>query len=148
MKLDELERLAGAGPEQGWGGYWFHRRLLARRLAPVCQITYGRTARVAMSPYGPIRLTLDENLLAIPANRMAFRSEEQGTRLLENQCIVEMKFRFEMPLIFKLLAEEFGLNPQPVSKYRLAVGALKLVPEPVSQSNEQLSSDTTICLTS
>ncbi len=126
VKLDELERLTNADPERGWAGYWFHRRLLARSLKARCQISYHRTARVAMTKYGPIRLTLDENLSALPAVGLWF-SEQNCTRLLENQNILELKFRCEMPVLFKYLVEEFALNPQPVSKYRLAAAALGLV---------------------
>ena len=126
VKLDELEHLASAEPERGWAGYWFHRRLLARRLEARCQISYHRTARVAMSKYGPIRLTLDKNLRAVPAAGLWF-SEQTGTCLLENQNILELKFRCEMPVLFKYLVEEFALNPQSISKYRLAASGLGLV---------------------
>jgi hypothetical protein len=125
VKLDELERLADADPERDWAGYWFHRRLLTRGLGPLCQISYRRTARVSMTNYGPIRLTLDSNLRAAPATGLWFR-ENDGTRLLENQFILEMKFRAEMPVFFKQLVEEFALNPQPFSKYRFAAAALGL----------------------
>jgi hypothetical protein len=126
VKLDELERLTNADPERSWAGYWFHRRLLSRGLEPLCQISYDRTARIAMTPHGPIRLTLDENLRVLPAAGLWF-SEQNGTCLLENQIILELKFRCEMPVLFKYLVEEFALNPQPVSKYRLAAAALGLV---------------------
>ena len=126
VEFDELARLANADPEPGWAGYWFHRRLLARGLGPRCQISYHRTARIAMTRYGPTRLTLDENLRALPAAGLWF-SEQKGTCLLENQIILELKFRCEMPVLFKYLVEEFALNPQPVSKYRLAAVALGLV---------------------
>jgi len=79
-----------------------------------------------MTQYGPIRLTLDENLRALPGAGL-WLSRQQGTCLLENQNILELKFRCEMPVQFKYLVEEFALNPQPVSKYRLAAAALGLV---------------------
>ncbi len=134
VKLDELERLSDAEPERSWAGYWFHRRLLARSLEARCQISYHRTARVAMSRHGPIRLTLDENLRALPAAGLWF-NEKNGARLLENQNILELKFRCEMPVLFKYLVEEFALSPQPVSKYRLAATALGLVTTASSPDN-------------
>src|SRR6185503_9499011 len=106
VKLEELERLANAEPERSWAGYWFHRRLLARGLEPLCQISYHRTARIAMTQYVPIRLTLDEHLSALPAAGLWF-SDQKGTCLLENQNILELKFRWEMPVLFKYLVEEF-----------------------------------------
>ena len=126
VKLDELQHLVRDDPERGWAGYWFHRRLLARSLKARCQISYHRTARVALTQYGPIRLTLDENLRALSADGLWF-SDQNGTCLLENQNILELKFRCEMPVLFKYLVEEFALNPQPISKYRLAATALGLV---------------------
>jgi hypothetical protein len=76
IKLDELERLAAESPERGWPGFWFHRRFLARRLEPVCKISYHRAARVAMTGHGPIRLTLDENLRALPVTGLGFGEDE------------------------------------------------------------------------
>ena len=127
---DELQRLADAEPDRDWVGGWFHNRLLARRLRPVCQISYNRTARVAMTNYGPIRLTLDDGIRVLQAGGLLFNNSGDGTVLSEQNIILELKYRFEMPALFKLLTEEFALNPHPVSKYRLAVVALGFVPEP------------------
>lgn len=44
--------------------------------------------------------------------------------------VLELKFRCAMPALFKLLVEEFALNPEPFSKYRLAAAALNLVRDP------------------
>ena len=131
---DELERLTNARPEPGWAGHWFHRRLLARSLEPRCQISYHRTARVAMTRYGPIRLTLDADLRAVPVSGLGF-CEQDGVSLLEDQHILELKFRCEMPVLFKYLVEEFALNPQPISKYRLAAATLGLVPAASTADN-------------
>lgn len=126
VKLDELERLAETEARHDWPGYWFHRRLLARGLSPVCQISYSRTARVAMTTYGPIRLTLDENLRALPAAGLWF-SEQEALPVMNDQVILELKFRYGMPALFKYLVEEFALTPRPFSKYRQAAATLGLV---------------------
>jgi len=76
-----------------------------------------------MTRYGPIRLTLDEDLCAMPANDLVFNTAKEGMLLSKDQVVLELKFRYEMPLLFKLLVEEFALNPQPVSKYRLSMEA-------------------------
>jgi hypothetical protein len=136
-RLDELERLADAAPERSWTGYWFQRRLQMRGLAPVCQISYDRVARVAMTHYGPIRLTLDDNLRALPVAGLGF-SDQEGAPILEKQIILELKFRYEMPVLFKNLAEEFALDSQPFSKYRLAAAALELVTVPVADPHQNL----------
>jgi hypothetical protein len=125
VELGDLERLTWADLQSDWTGFWFHRRLLARKLGPLCQVSYDRTARVAMTQYGPIRLTLDEDLCARPADGLYF-SAPGGTPISPDQVILELKFRYAMPTLFKYLVEEFTLNQQTLSKYRLAVTALDL----------------------
>jgi len=147
VKLEELARLTGAETQRDWAGHWFLQRLLARRLQPACQISYRRTARVARTGYGPIRLTLDNDIRALPASGFAFHNGEKGTRLLENQVILELKYRFATPVLFKLLVEEFALNPQPISKYRLAAVALGLVADSSSNFPAIINSETFLCLT-
>ena len=137
--LNELERFSGDGVGDSWAGRWFHRRLQARQLGAICQISYRRTALVAMTDLGPIRLTMDHDLHAQPAAGVWFH-EAQGTRLLEDQMILELKFRREMPLQFKRLVEEFQLNPQPFSKYRRAVTTLGLVSDRATEIKSNFDS--------
>ncbi len=131
VRLEELNRIAGTEPDRCWGGYWFHRRILKRQLSPVCRVSYQRTARVAMTQYGPIRLTLDENLRGAPATCLEF-GNPPGNILLAERTMLEMKFRYAMPLMFKNLAEEFALTSRRFSKYRFAAATLQLV----NSSNE------------
>jgi hypothetical protein len=133
VAVDELKRLGDAEVEDDWAGYWFHRRLLARALKPVCQISYLRTARVSMTGRGPIRLTLDQNIRALPVGGVAFDHFTEGALLSEEHCILELKYIRDMPAVFKHLVEEFALNPQRVSKYRLAASALGCVAKGVSE---------------
>lgn len=139
ISLGTLERLNAEVPERGWAGHWFHRRLSARRLGAICQISYWRTARVALTNYGPMRLTLDYDLRAQPAAGLWF-SEAEGRLILPDHVILELKFRAEMPLCFKQLVERFALNSQPISKYRRAVASLGLLPQSAVeiQPNENL----------
>ena len=130
VRQKRLEQLSEPETGPAWAGYWFHRRLLARGLTSVCQIAYHRTARVAMTDLGPIRLTLDENVRAMPAAGLLF-SEAQGELILKDQIILELKFRYSMPAQFKYLVEEFALNARPFSKYRQAATALELVTRPM-----------------
>ena len=146
IKLDELKRLGDSEPEPGWTGFWYHQRLLARRLNPVCRISYRRTARVAMTGHGPIRLTLDDDIRALGANRLVFNGDKEGMRLSEEQIIIELKYSCEIPVLFKLLVEEFALNPQPISKYRLAAVALGLVTESISNAPANRHLDAPLCL--
>lgn len=127
VPLDELPRL-GSAPDswpQGWQGAWFGERIAARRLTPVCQVAYDRVARVAATPYGIARLTLDAHVRAWPVDGFAFR-DTSPEPVLSDRIILELKFRIEMPAVFKGLVEEFRLNPAPVSKYRMSITALGL----------------------
>src|SRR5688500_13844898 len=73
----EIKRLSAMTPDPSWLGSWYHRRVLLRGLKPICQISYERTARVAMTSSGPVRLTLDENLRALPAREYHFQPDEE-----------------------------------------------------------------------
>lgn len=104
---------------------WFERRLEARGLRPVWQISYQRTARELTTNQGPIRLTLDRQLAAVAIDSIAFR-DTPPIPLFDNQeMILELKFRQAMPELFGDLIAEFGLEPQPVSKFRLAAAVLQ-----------------------
>jgi hypothetical protein len=137
VEIDELERLREPEAEPGWPGFWFHQRLLARRLRPVCQIGYRRTARVSTTTYGLIRLTIDHDIQARPVQDLGFDDLTPPAPLLSDQVIVEMKFRVALPAAFKELVERFVLNPGRISKYRLAAVALGFVPEPVGGTGEK-----------
>ncbi len=124
IPVAELARLEAAEAERGWEGYWFHRRLLARGLKPVCQISYHRTARASMTGQGPIRLTLDEDVRALPLGGLAFDHFLTGLPVMPDKAVLELKFVRDVPAVFKHLIEEFGLVPRRVSKFRLTGAAL------------------------
>jgi hypothetical protein len=107
----------------GWAGEWFRRRIEVRRLAPVCQLSYDRMARVAETSLGPIRLTIDEHLHAATFESMTL-TPHRGVRLADVPAIVELKYRVSMPALFKALMEDFALTPVRLSKYRLGQAAL------------------------
>ncbi len=131
--LAHLESGADAWPDD-WPGAWFGHRLAARRLAPVCQVAYNRVARLASTPYGFARLTMDEHLEAWPTRRREFQ-DGSSQPVLEDKVILELKYRVGMPAVFKALVEEFGLQPAPVSKYRLSMAALGLASDPASEES-------------
>jgi hypothetical protein len=127
----EIRRLSDMQPDPQWLGSWYHRRVLLRGLKPICQISYERTARVASTPSGPVRLTLDENLRATPARQYVFQPDEGTLKVAPANVVMELKYRGDTPVIFKELIEKFALSPRKMSKYRLAAVALGLVPENV-----------------
>jgi hypothetical protein len=145
----DLFRLAGNHVDSEWKGAWFQKRLQTRRFAPVIQISYRRTARIAETETGTIRLTIDEDLRAIPAASLSLRRFGCGDRVMDNQAIVEFKFRVAMPTVFKQLVEQFGIKPQRVSKYRMAAPAVGIVsPLPYNSKTETDESEVALCLPS
>ena len=129
--IDALARLEHDEADAGWVGHWFHRRLLVRRLHPVCQVTYDRTARIARTAEGLVRLTLDSNLRATPIDAPAFAANA-GEEFLAGHNILELKYHARVPAVFRRLIEQFALKPQTASKYRLAAAAVRHPQQTVS----------------
>ena len=123
VSLDSIETLSEPVADREWPGEWFHRRLLLRQIRPVCELSYARVARFARTAEGPARLTLDEEVRVVPARHPRF-SGDTGALVVPGQMILELKYRYRVPAIFKRLVEEFSLEPQRVSKYRLGMTAL------------------------
>jgi hypothetical protein len=124
----ELAHLEQPLLAQAWPGAWFRHKTGARQLRPVCQIDYQRTARVLATPSGPIRLTLDEAICAMPIRDQRFQ-ERTHSNALTDRVVLELKFRRDLPVLFRELAGQFALTPHPFSKYRTAVQSLGLVPD-------------------
>jgi SPX domain protein involved in polyphosphate accumulation len=127
VPLEDLERLGEQVADPAWAGYWFHRRVLTRGLRPLVQMCYERTARLGTSSHGTIRFTLDRDLRVLPLPDRAF-IPGTGLPLIPEHCILELKYRVELPAVFRQLVEKFALSVQPVSKFRLGLGALDYAP--------------------
>jgi hypothetical protein len=134
MLLSDLSRFSNCPPMEEGESSWFERRLAARQLKPICQIGYRRTARVLMTRNGAIRLTIDEDLRARLVEDLEFAPRAEGSVILNEHAILELKYRLEMPVIFKLLIEEFALNARCFSKYRQTVTELGVVKEMAQDS--------------
>jgi hypothetical protein len=122
-----LELLHKPAVESGCPGEWFHRRLLLRRLRPVCRVSYHRMARVVMCPEGLARLTLDSSLRTAHVDSARF-AEDPGIEFLGGQMVLELKYRVYLPALFRQLVEEFALVTTIASKYRLSMVALGHLP--------------------
>lgn len=131
IPIEAVAQLRLDDPDPTHPGYWFFRRVAMRRLHPVCQIRYSRTARMAETPEGHVRMTLDTGISAIPTRTTAF-SGAAGKSLAAGQMILELKYAGVFPRIFKDMVDTFGLRPHPASKYRFAVHALNLAAPHVS----------------
>ena len=125
--LEDFRRIELDEADPEWYGYWFHRRLLARRLKPLVQISYVRTARLGSSPHGKVRMTLDMDLRVLPLPDGAFLPGV-GLPLMETSNIIEMKYSVALPPAFQAVISRFSLTTQPVSKYRAGLALLGLSP--------------------
>ena len=119
--LDDLEKRTE--PDRTWPGGWFHRRLIARGLRPVCVLSYHRMARGTVVDGFQARLTLDDRVRVVPVARAHFNGQA-GLPVLEDQLILELKFRGHLPAVFRGLIGEFKLAASPASKYRFGMTAL------------------------
>lgn len=140
VPLGELGWLSdGAVPPELWGGRWFRRRLETLRLGPVCQLSYDRTARVGVLEGQPIRFTLDRRVRCVPCRALQPPTDVDGVPVLSpGESIVEIKYTRSLPEVFQRMVEDLGLQLSPISKYRLAVGALGLPREGVYASEGSL----------
>lgn len=139
VSIEAIAQLGGCEPDAAWAGFWFHRRVQLRRLHPLVQLSYDRVARVGQSPNGPIRLTIDRNVRALPLPDFAFLPAV-GLPLLDRACIVEVKYQVALPALLKELAERFCLDVQKISKFRAALRSLDypLTPEPDEEVSHPL----------
>jgi len=123
LPIVDLDRLT-AEPDRAWPGHWFHKRLVKRALRPTCDVSYRRLARVGMTASGPIRLTIDDQLSAQPVSDIRVGSSVSAMPVLDGELILELKYFGGMPAMFRRIVERLGLEPAPVSKYRLSLASL------------------------
>ena len=126
--LDDFRLIETNEPNPNWYGYWFHRRLIARRLEPLVQVSYVRTARLGSSPHGKVRMTIDFDLRVLPLPDRAF-IPGTGLPLMPAHNVIEVKYSKQLPDIFKDVISQFALKTQPISKYRAGLALLGLSPE-------------------
>ncbi|MFO1003675.1 MAG: polyphosphate polymerase domain-containing protein [Planctomycetaceae bacterium] len=116
------EESSGGG---GWNGHQFHSEVSARRLSPVCLMTYHRQAWFGHSENGTIRWTLDRHLRGCKKDNWSLDTNAELQPVIgEGQVICEFKFRGSMPQIFKAAVAELHLEPGGFSKFRHCVSAL------------------------
>ena len=126
--LDDFRLIETNEPNPNWYGYWFHRRLIARRLEPLVQVSYVRTARLGSSPHGKVRMTIDFDLRVLPLPDRAF-IPGTGLPLMPAHNVIEVKYSKQLPDIFKDVISQFALKTQPISKYRAGLALLGLSPD-------------------
>jgi hypothetical protein len=125
IPIEAVSTLRLDDPDPTHPGYWFFRRVLLRRLHPVCVIRYARTARMSETSEGPVRMTLDASVVAAPTSLVTLTAAPPRP-LVDGLMILELKYSGVFPRIFKDLVDEFHLTPRSASKYRFAVHTLGL----------------------
>jgi hypothetical protein len=108
------------------GDTWFGAHVRERLLRPVCRITYARTAFVGTTPGGPVRLTLDREVLGAAASDWAVPARAEGRELVPGAAILELKFRSTLPGVFRELLGTLPARKPGGSKYGRCVEAWDL----------------------
>jgi len=108
------------------GGGWFGSLVRQRLLRPICWISYSRTAFTAVTSSGPVRLTLDREVVGTTASNWTVPAGVEGRKLLLGEVIVELKFRSNLPALFYDLLDTLPSRQVGVSKYSRCVEAWEL----------------------
>lgn len=122
IPLDNLNLVAGADPEAEHAWSWFVRQVRFRGLKPACRVGYDRTAFLGKAGDDPVRLTLDRNLIGVPAQGWELPSLAEGRSLLD-EVILELKFHTVLPALFRDLLAKLpnAGGGGKGSKYRLCM---------------------------
>jgi len=120
--------MAGATPPAGWAATWFLDRALKKRFAPVCRVAYDRTAFFGMAGGQSVRLTIDENVIGVPARGWEAQPLSEGLELLSGSALLELKFQDSIPELFRELLPELPAQTARVSKYRRCIQMCGLAP--------------------
>ena len=128
IPVTDTLKLGAVQVEPNWVGAWFHDRLQRRSLRPTMQVRYQRIALMGMDSTGPIRITVDSNLQCMPIGNFEFHRWEKPLLPVEDRCVLELKFRANIPESFQRLVQQFQLQSQSMSKYRRSVEACGMVP--------------------
>lgn len=110
----------------GVNGGWFGERVRERLFQPICWIAYTRTAFQSATPNGPLRLTLDRDVMGTPATRWTVPPSVEGRTLLPDEVILELKYRTSLPPLFHELLAALTSRLAGVSKYSRCVEAWDL----------------------
>ena len=122
---EDLPRLAGylAGtiPPAGWAAGWFLDRALKKGVAPACRVGYRRSAFFGMADGQSVRLTIDEDLIGVPARGWEAPPLQEGLQLLPGGALLELKFQDRIPELFRGLLPELPAQTARISKFRRCI---------------------------
>lgn len=129
---EELPQLAayvaGAAPPTGWAAGWFLDKALKKQVAPTCRVGYFRTAFFGVAGGQSVRLTIDENLVGVPAQGWDASPLQDGQALLPGGALLELKFQDTIPALFRGLLPELPPQTARISKFRRCIQVCGLAP--------------------
>jgi hypothetical protein len=121
IALSEVPALLD-GDTGGWFGILVRQQLLR----PICWIGYSRTAVVSATANGPLRLTLDRDVIGATASSWTVPAHVDGRPLLPGEAILELKFHLRLPVLFHELLAGLPSRLAGVSKYSRCVETWEL----------------------
>jgi hypothetical protein len=125
-RRDVIPLAEASGLLDGEHGGWFGERVRQRLFGPVCWIGYTRTAFQSTTTNGPVRLTLDRQVMGIPATAWTVPARVDGRALLPDEAILELKYRTNLPILFHELLAALPSRQAGVSKYGRCVESWSL----------------------
>lgn len=121
IPAEQLEWLRKPVAPADWPGIWFFERVRRRLLQPTACVTYRRMAFFGMDNGIPVRMTLDRDLLGVPASQWHIPHVNHGHALLPDAVLLELKFHVALPPMFRELLQRLPNEPARASKYRRSV---------------------------
>lgn len=116
--IGDIRYLNEPADDANWNGSWFQSVVRDSALLPVCRIGYTRRAYFRSSSQGPIRLTIDRDILGRRIDEWSFLGDK-GTAFLSGMAIGSFSFHRSLPGPFKSIIQTLQLQARRVSKYRL-----------------------------
>ncbi|HEX8916647.1 MAG TPA: polyphosphate polymerase domain-containing protein [Humisphaera sp.] len=117
----ELAHLLADAPPEAWPAGWFATRVRSRNLRPTCCVSYRRTAFFGMAGDMPVRMTIDRDMVGVPATDWQVPHIQEGHALLPDAVLVELKFHLHMPPLFQDLLSLLPGQLARASKYRRCI---------------------------
>jgi hypothetical protein len=118
---EDLSFFGNGGVPPPWPGAWFLERVRQKTLGPITSVAYWRTAFFGPSEQGPIRLTLDRDVIGVRASAWAVPPLDKGQPLLPGGVLLELKYHIHLPSLYRDLLTRLPPQPARISKYRLGV---------------------------
>jgi hypothetical protein len=129
---EDLPRLAayeaGTIPPAGWAAGWFLDQALKKGVAPACRVGYHRSAFFGVTGGQSVRLTIDENLIGVPARGWEAAPLAEGLDLLPGRALLELKFQDSIPALFRGLLPELPPQTARISKFRRCIQVCGVAP--------------------